>query len=157
MERGRREGDGVSSRSCGDFHNPRSCIDNNIEHIGAGEQWYRYCMESDGWTWTSRQQLRRRGWKQLKMWIRRWGGTQSLRRIADASLQERGMMWRRSKIHLRKPLLKRCFRSKGHPQKNFTGLFGNFSQMADPPTPTPPFWEPLIQKKFYRLFCILDP
>ena len=22
---------------------------------------------------------------------------------------------------------------------------------------TPPFWEPLIQKKFYRLFCILDP
>ena len=41
-------------------------------------------------------------------------------------------------------------------QKKITGLFGNFSQMADPP-PIPPFWEPLIQKKNYRLFCILDP
>ena len=41
-------------------------------------------------------------------------------------------------------------------QKQITGLFGNFSQMADPP-PTPPFGNPLFKKKFYRLFCILDP
>ena len=31
-------------------------------------------------------------------------------------------------------------------QKKTTILFGNFSQTSDPP-PTPPFWEPLIQKK----------
>ena len=41
VQRGRREGDGVSSRLCADFHNPRSCLDDNVEHIGAGEQWYR--------------------------------------------------------------------------------------------------------------------
>ena len=40
-------------------------------------------------------------------------------------------------------------------QKKITGLFGNFSQMADPPPP--PFGNPLFKKKFYRLFCILDP
>ena len=40
-------------------------------------------------------------------------------------------------------------------QKKITVLFGNFSQMADPPPP--PFGNPLFKKKFYRLFCILDP
>ena len=38
-----------------------------------------------------------------------------------------------------------------------TVLFGNFSPKGGPPPPIPPFWEPLIQKKNYRLFCILDP
>ena len=36
-----------------------------------------------------------------------------------------------------------------------TVLFGNFSQMADPPSP--PFGNPLFKKNNYRLFCILDP
>ena len=42
-------------------------------------------------------------------------------------------------------------------QKQITGLFGNFSQVAAPPLPHPLFWEPLIRKKNYRLFCILGP
>ena len=36
--------------------------------------------------------------------------------------------------------------NKVRSQKKKTTLFGNFSQTPDPP-PTPPFWEPLIQKK----------
>ena len=43
--------------------------------------------------------------------------------------------------------------SLGTHSKKITVLFGNFSKVADPP----PFWEPLIRKKFYRLFCILGP
>ena len=42
-------------------------------------------------------------------------------------------------------------------KKKITVLFGNFSQVADPPLPHPPFWETLIRKKNYRLFCILGP
>ena len=41
-------------------------------------------------------------------------------------------------------------------KKKITGLFGNFSQMADPP-PSPTFGNPLFEKKCYRLFCILGP
>ena len=50
MQRGRREGDGVSSRSCADFHNPRSCSDDNVEHMGLvsnDTDSNGYCMESD--------------------------------------------------------------------------------------------------------------
>ena len=42
-------------------------------------------------------------------------------------------------------------------QKKITVLFGNFSQVADPPSPSPPFGNPLFEKKIYRLFCILGP
>ena len=41
--------------------------------------------------------------------------------------------------------------------KKIMGLFGNFSQMADPPPPSPPFGNPLFEKQIYRLFCILGP
>ena len=37
--------------------------------------------------------------------------------------------------------------------KKITVLFGNFSQVADPP----PFGNPLFEEKKYRLFCILGP
>ena len=47
--------------------------------------------------------------------------------------------------------------SKGRHQKKNTELFGNFSQISGPPPPTPPFWEPLVQKKIYGLFCVLGP
>ena len=42
----------------------------------------------------------------------------------------------------------------GNLEKKNPGLFGNFSQIA---APTPPFWEPLVQNKFYGLFCVLGP
>ena len=45
----------------------------------------------------------------------------------------------------------RC--AKGSSQKKITGLFGNFSQVADPPTP--PFGNPLFEEKNY--YCILGP
>ena len=38
-------------------------------------------------------------------------------------------------------------------QKKITVLFGNFSQMADPP----PFWEPLIQKKILSFILHFRP
>ena len=38
-------------------------------------------------------------------------------------------------------------------QKKMTVLFGNFSQMADPP----PFWEPLIQKKILSFILHFSP
>ena len=41
----------------------------------------------------------------------------------------------------------------GTHSKKITGLFGNFSQMADPP----PFLGTPYSKKNYRLFCILGP
>ena len=40
--------------------------------------------------------------------------------------------------------------------KKITVLFGNFSQLADPP-PHPPLLGTPYSKKIYRLFCILDP
>ena len=40
-------------------------------------------------------------------------------------------------------------------EKNY-GIIWEFFPIGGPP-PIPPFWEPLIQKKIYRLFCILDP
>ena len=43
--------------------------------------------------------------------------------------------------------------NKVRTQKKITVLFGNFSQVADPP----PFGNPLFEKKNYRLFCILGP
>ena len=46
--------------------------------------------------------------------------------------------------------------TKVRSQKKITGLFGNFSQMADPP-PIPPFWEPLIQKKFLSFILHFRP
>ena len=39
-------------------------------------------------------------------------------------------------------------------EKNY-GIIWEFFPNGGPPLP--PFWEPLIQKKNYRLFCILDP
>ena len=43
--------------------------------------------------------------------------------------------------------------NKGRSQNKITGLFGNFSQMADPP----PLLGTPYSKKNYRLFCILGP
>ena len=38
--------------------------------------------------------------------------------------------------------------------RDYLGIFPKWQTPLPPPTP---FWEPLIQKKNYRLFCILDP
>jgi len=43
--------------------------------------------------------------------------------------------------------------AKGRSQQKKTGIFGNFSQVSDPPSP--PFGNPCFQKKKCGLFCIL--
>ena len=48
----------------------------------------------------------------------------------------------------------RCFRYAL--RKKLRDYLGIFPKWRTPP-PIPPFWEPLIQNKKYRLFCILDP
>ena len=37
------------------------------------------------------------------------------------------------------------------------GIIWEFFPNVGPPPPTPPFWEPLVQKKNYGLFCVLGP
>ena len=37
------------------------------------------------------------------------------------------------------------------------GIIWEFFPSGGPPPPPPPFGNPLFKKKFYRLFCILDP
>ena len=42
-------------------------------------------------------------------------------------------------------------------QKKLRYYLGIFPKWRTPPPPPPPFGNPLFKKKFYRLFCILDP
>ena len=40
-------------------------------------------------------------------------------------------------------------------RKKIRNYLGIFPKCRTPPTP--PFWEPLVQKKIYGLFCVLGP
>ena len=50
-----------------------------------------------------------------------------------------------------------CNKSLGTDSGKNYGIIWEFFPNGGPPPPPPPFGNPLFKKKFYRLFCILDP